>query len=328
MREDLKNKIPLTCASFMFALFFAICAQAGSALAEPLKEIRMGSSNISVTNVCTYFTRDRHFFEEEGFDVKIIIIKTEATIPALAAGNLDYSTLSTSSIEATLKGMPLRLLAVTNQYPLLGLVVQDNIKQVLDLKGKKLAVTSFGGATYSAALYFLKHYGLKPQQDVAIMAAGTNMARIAAMNQGAIDAVLMSAPDDIRAAKEGFKILVDAGTFFKLPWGGISTTVAKIHAKPDEVKKVARAILRATKFIVEPRNKDEVINYLATFFKLDRSSAEEFYRRLVPSLNPAGIVGNDKIKLVIDSAIERGLTDKALDPEKVVDFSFAKGAGT
>ena len=315
-------------ASFLFALVFAICARAGSVLGEPLKEIRMGSSNISVTNICTYFARDRHFFEEEGFDVKIIIIKTEATIPALAAGNLDYSTLSTSSIEATLKGMPLRVLAVTNQYPLLGLVVQDNIKQVSDLKGKKLAVTSFGGATYSAALYFLKHYGLRPQQDVAILAAGTNTARIVALKQKAVDAVLMSAPDDIRAAKEGFKILVDAGSFFKSPWGGVSTTLAQIHSKPAEVKKIVRAILQATKFITEPQNKDEVINYLANFFKLDRSSAEEFYRRLVPSLNPAGIAGNDKIKLVIDSAIERGLTDKALDPERVVDFSFAKGSGT
>ncbi len=328
MRPELKSKIFFTCASVMFALFFAICVQAGSALAEPLKEIRMGSSNISVTSLCTYFARDRHFFEQEGFDVKIIIVKTEAALAALAAGNLDYTSLSISAIEAILKGMPLRLLAVTNQYPLLGLVVQDNIKQVSDLKGKKLAVSSFGGATYSAALYFLKHYGLKPQQDVAILAAGTNTARIAGLQQKAFDAVLMSGPDDIRAAKEGFKILIDAGTFFKSPWGGFSTTVSQIHSKPAEVKKMVHAILQATKFIVEPQNKKEVVNYLATFFKLDRVSAEEFYRRLIPSLNPSGIAGNDKIRLVIDSAIERGLIDKALDPEKIVDFSFAKGAGS
>ncbi len=318
----------VSCCFFSFTLFLALCASPASVPAESLKEIRIGSSNISLTNVCTYFARDRHFFEKEGFDVKIVIVKTEAALAALAAGNLDYSTLSTSSIEATLKGMPLRLLAVTNQYPLLGLVVQEGIKQVADLKGKKLSVSSFGGTTYSAALYFLKHYGLKPQQDVAILAAGTNMARIAALNQGAVDAVLMSAPDDIRAAKSGFKILVDAGDFFKLPWGGLSTTVSKTQAKPDEVKRVVRAVLRATKFIVEPQNKEEVVNYLAGFFKLDRSSAGEFYRRLIPSLNPTGVVENDKIKLVIDSAIERGLTVKPLDPEKTVDFSFARAAGS
>jgi hypothetical protein len=44
----------------------------------------------------------------------------------------------------------------------------------------------------------------------------------------------------------------------------------------------------------------------------------------VPSLNPSGIVDRDKIKLVIDSAVERGLTDKPLDPDAVSDFSIVR----
>ena len=52
--------------------------------------------------------------------------------------------------------------------------------------------------------------------------------------------------------------------------------------------------------------------------------SDEFYRRLVPSLNPSGIVERDKIKLVIDNAVDRGLTDKPLDPDAVTDFSFAR----
>ena len=134
--------------------------------AQSLKEIRVGSSNISVTNVVAYYARDRKFFEAEGFDAKIIIIKTEAALAALAAGDLDYSTLSTSSIEGALKGLPLRVIAVTNRHPLLGLVVRKGINSVADLRGKKLSVSSFGGATYGAALYLLRNNGLKPKQDV------------------------------------------------------------------------------------------------------------------------------------------------------------------
>ena len=80
------------------------------AAAQALKEIRVGSSNISVTNVVAYYAQDRKFFQAEGFDVKMIIIKTEATLPALVAGDLDYSTLSTSAIEAALNGLPLRVI--------------------------------------------------------------------------------------------------------------------------------------------------------------------------------------------------------------------------
>lgn len=299
-----------------------------SAAAQSLQEVRIGSSNISVTNFCAYYARDRKFFQKEGLDAKIIIVKTEATLAALVAGNLDYSTLSTSSIEASLMGMPLRLVAVTNQYPLLGLVVREGINKVSDLKGKKLAISSFGGAVYGAALNLLKTHGLKPQDDVAVLATGANAARIAALKQGAVAAALISSPDDIRVARDGLKILLDAGTVYRLPFGGISTTVSKIREHPVEVEKVVRAVVRATKFITESQNKEEVVSYLVTFFKLDRRDAEEFYGRLIPSLSPTGIVDRDKIKLVIDSAVERGLTNKPVDPDLVVDFTFAKEVGS
>ena len=82
--------------------------------------------------------------------------------------------------------------------------------------------------------------------------------------------------------------------------------------------------LRATRAITEPQNKNDVTSWVGKFFNLDEKVSDEFYRRLIPSLNPSGIVERDKIKLVIDSAIERGLTDKPLDPDAVTDFSIAK----
>ena len=305
-------------------LYFWILIFAPSAGAQPLKEIRIGSSDITVSNLCTFYARDRKFFEAEGMDVKIIIVKTEAALAALGVGELDYSTLSTSSIEATLKGMPLRLIAVTNRQPLLGLLVRKGINSVSELRGKKLSISSFGGAIYGAAVYLLKNHGLKPKEDVTILAGGSNSARAAALKQGAVDAALLSSPDDIRAAGEGFRILLDVGSDYRLPWGGVSTTTGKIRGSPPEVEKVLRAVLRATRAITELRNKDEVTSWIGKFFKLDRAMSEEFYRRLVPSLNPGGITERDKIKLVIDNAVERGLTDKPLDPDAVVDFSIAK----
>ena len=308
----------------MILVLLWTCVSAPLAAAQSLKEIRIGSSDITVSNLCTFYARDRKFFETEGIDAKIIIVKTEVTLAALRAGDLEYSTLSTSSIEAALKGMPLRLIAVTNRNPLLGLVVRKGINSVSDLRGKKISVSSFGGAVYGAALFMLKNHGLKPKEDVAILAGGSNAARVAALRQGAVDAVLLSSPDDIRVAAEGFRILLDVGSDYRLPWGGVSTTVEKIRGNPAEVEKVIRAVLRATKAVTEARNKDDVTSWIGNFFKLDRAVADEFYRRLVPSLNPSGIVDRDKIKLVIDSALERGLTDKPLDPDTVVDFSITK----
>lgn len=292
------------------------------ASAQALKEVRVGSSNISVTNVVAFYARDRKFFEAEGFDVKMIIIKTEAALAALTAGDLDYSTLSTSSIEGTLKGMPLRVIAITNRHPLLGLVVRKGIHSISDLRGKKLSVSSFGGATYGAALYVLRKYGLRPKEDITILAGGSNSVRIVALKQGAIDAVLLSSPEDIKAGSEGLPILLDVGADYRLPWGGISTTQAKVRG--PETERFVRAILRATRSIVDPKNKSDVTGWLGKFFNLDDKVAGEFYRRLIPSLNPSGFVDREQVQMVIDSAVERGLTDKPLDPDAVVDFSIVK----
>jgi hypothetical protein len=42
-------------------------------------------------------------------------------------------------------------------------------------------------------------------------------------------------------------------------------------------------------------------------------------------LTPAGTVEMDKIKLIVDGALDRGLISKPVDPETLVDFSFVKG---
>jgi ABC-type nitrate/sulfonate/bicarbonate transport system substrate-binding protein len=109
--------------------------------------------------------------------------------------------------------------------------------------------------------------------------------------------------------------------------GGVSTTVSRIHDDPAEVKKVVRAVVGASRAIKNPQNREDVVSYIGTLFRLDRASAEEFYRRLLPSLSTSGVVDRDKIKLVIDSAVERGLTSNPPDADKLVDFSFARELG-
>ena len=52
------------------------------------------------------------------------------------------------------------------------------------------SVSSFGGAVYGAALYLLRNNGLRPKEDVSLLAGGTNSARIALLKQGLVDAAL------------------------------------------------------------------------------------------------------------------------------------------
>jgi ABC-type nitrate/sulfonate/bicarbonate transport system substrate-binding protein len=309
----------------LIQVVIVVAVARGFAFAQALQEVRIGSSAIGFSSLTTYFARDFKFFEKEGLDAKIIYVATNVGLAALAAGNVDYTTLVTSAAEASLRGLPLRLVAVTNTQPLWGIVVRKEINQISDLKGKKLGVSSFGGTSYSAALYVLKHYGLKPQEDVMILATGGTMERIAALKHESVHAAIIPAPGDMRAEQEGFKILMDAGTIYKLPNGGTSTTVTKIKQNPAEVRKVVRAMVGVTRFIMDPQNKPEVTKYISRVFNLNPASTEQFYGRFVPTLSRTGMVEMDKIKLIVDDALGRAIISKPVDPETLVDYSFAKG---
>jgi NitT/TauT family transport system substrate-binding protein len=297
--------------------------QAGSGLAAQLAEVRIGSSDISFSNFSTFYARDRGLFEKEGIGAKVILVKTEAALAAQSAGDLDYTTFSTSVIDAAARGIPARLVAVTIKQPAVGLVVRKEIDNVTDLKGRKVGVSSFGGLLHVAALYVLKQYGLSPK-SVTILATGPGNSGIAALKTGSIDGVFLSAPYDMLMAREGFTLLLDVGTLYQLPFGGISATPAKIREKPGEVERVLRAVVQAGRLIADPKNSEDVIAYIIRLFKLDRTLAEQFYRRLIASLSLTGVVEMDKIKLAIESAVERGVIDKPVDPAMVVDFSIAR----
>ena len=89
-------------------------------------------------------------------------------------------------------------------------------------------------------------------------------------------------------AAEGMNILADVAMDYRLPWGGMSATQTKMRTAHQDTEKFLRAALRATRAITEPQNKRDVTSWIGKFFKLDEKLADEFYRRLVPSMNPAG----------------------------------------
>ena len=72
--------------SVVILALFGIVFFSPLATAQALKEIRIGSSNISYTNFSTFYARDRKFFEKEGLSPKIIVVKTEAALATAIPG--------------------------------------------------------------------------------------------------------------------------------------------------------------------------------------------------------------------------------------------------
>jgi len=64
------------------------------------------------------------------------------------------------------------------------LIVRPEIKEVKDLKGKRVGITTFGSTSDYILRFALQRYGLDPNKDVSIMQTGGQPEGLAAMTSG------------------------------------------------------------------------------------------------------------------------------------------------
>ena len=65
---------------------------------------------------------------------------------ALIAGNVDFTSVPTAAITAALRGAPLRVLFTSFDKPLFWLYARPEIRDLKELKGKKIGTSGLGAA--------------------------------------------------------------------------------------------------------------------------------------------------------------------------------------
>ncbi len=90
---------------------------------------------------------------------------------------------------------------------------------------------------------------LPSDKEVKFLATGPLDSRFAAMKQGLTAATLGSPPTDFLSKKMGFVVLARAHELFSYPISGIVASVKKIKERPDEVKRVIKAGVKANRYI-------------------------------------------------------------------------------
>ena len=210
--------------------------------AESADRVRIGVSNYNISNLTVGVAQTRDFFKQEGIDAEIVRMNPNVATMALVSGDVDYTTLIGSVIGANLKGARLKMIACSQDRTPLAFVARPEFKSVKDLKGKTIAVGSYGSTPDIVARMVVKHFGLDPESDIKVLALGTDAARLAALKEGVVDAIIVAPPVDFEGQKMGFNILTRAGDIFRFPYNGLGTSVKKISENPDEVKRVLRGI--------------------------------------------------------------------------------------
>lgn len=295
----------------------AVLLLCDSALAAD--KIRVSISSLDVAFLTAGVALKRGFFKEEGFEAELIRMNANVSVTALSTGDVDYTMIFGSVVRAAIRGLPMKVVASFLDSSTHTLIARPEYKSVKDLRGKTLAVSSFGATSDVAARMMFQRSGIDPEKELKIIALGSDRARFGALKEGIVDVAVISPPADVEGKKMGFNVLARAYELFTLPFVGLGANTKKIKERPDEIKRVLKALIRANRYITA--NRDGTIQILAEWGRTDRESATASYDGTVKVFNADGSIPESGLKLVIDQAKQALKVDQPVAPDQVADLA-------
>ncbi len=212
---------------------------------KSLKKIYVGVPAVSMGNIIIFVTKEARLFEKHGLDAEVIVVQGSGMASkAMIGGSLQISPIATPTvISADLAGSDLVILSHTMPGVIQALMVKPEIKRPEDLKGKKIAVTTYGSLTDFLVRNIMKKKGLNPDRDVALLQVGGDPERLAALKQGATEGATLSHPAYVMAQRLGFSLFWDFSKELDYPWSEIVTRRAIIQKDRDLVLNYMKAHL-------------------------------------------------------------------------------------
>ncbi len=274
---------------------------------------------------------ERGFFEKEGLKVRLITFQgTNLMLTALLAGEVDYITILPFIAGAAVRGLPVKIVAAVVKSSGYAIISKREIESLKALKGKKVAINSFGSSADFAIYTALSRSGLDPRKDVTLLAvSGSPDARFAALIGGTVDATVVNSPFEYRAEQKGFRTLVsvrEMAEFVRIPVVGLSVAQKKIEKEPEEIVRLLRAVRAAILFLQSQR--EIGVGLMENTLKLDRAAAERFYSLYREQYNPELTVPDSVVEEWIAVGTFRApeREKKLVKPEAVRDWTFADKA--
>ena len=283
-----------------------------------VQKVRISISSRSNTSVSYYVAASKGLFREEGMDVEVIQANPRLGVMALINGDVAFSGTFVSTVRGILSGFPLKIVLVSLKRGVYYLIAHSSIKDIQDLKGKKLGVSSIRGADHMVAEELFRSKGFNPAQ-LQPVALGDTSVRLQSVLTGAVEVTALSPPHDLMAQNAGLKALAGPPEI-GMPASGMITSDRMIKENPQFVRRAVRAMLKANRFIGE--NRTETIKVLLQWVKQTPEIAARSYDVELKAIQRDGTMSDSDM----ESFIDRLGNEKKRTLDDVRDFSFARAA--
>jgi ABC-type nitrate/sulfonate/bicarbonate transport system substrate-binding protein len=307
-------------------------AASGQATAPARRKVEYGLVNFSAFYWPIYIGLDEGFFNREALDVETTETRSGSDgLAAMAGGSLDVITTNSEVVVlAQLRGADAIGIAGFNNKASYSVMVQPEIQQVADLKGKTLGASALrtGEVVFLKAL--LRKYGLT-DNDYSLVVAGASRNRVTAMTTKQIDGTVMPPPDNYRLEDAGIRRLAEVNEAvpeYQFQFLAAMRNWAQGH--PDETVRFLRAYVNSLHWLYDPANKARAEAILQQRMQLSEDYARRTYEQWIeqekffPLDGEAPAAG---LKAMEDMLVETGEATTPLPPrEKYLDFKYLEMA--
>jgi ABC-type nitrate/sulfonate/bicarbonate transport system substrate-binding protein len=290
----------------------------GDPAARPLERIVLALPAVSGVFIPHMIARDRGFFREEGFEVEFPLMRANLVITALTSGEADYDGMIGPSIPPILLGQPHRVIGAVVVKSTRELTVLPEYQTIEQLKGKAIGVNSIGGGPYNSGHLAFQAFGVDPQREVTWLQVGGTQERLAAMQQGAIQASIFSGSEVPLARAMGFPSILRLDDVAPLPESGMTTTISRIETNREQVKRVLKAMVRALQFVKS--DKEGSVPTFMDFLGLTREDALVGYDAMAYAYGSDGTIPERTLRYAIDAEKESVGVTEDVPFSRVADF--------
>jgi NitT/TauT family transport system substrate-binding protein len=225
------------------ALLAVLDAYSGSAGAQ--EKIRIGISSSSPGFLPTVVAEKKGFYAKHGLASEHVRISLAVAMNALGTADLDYAITMAQGVSAAIKGVPVKLLMMTQDKLVFFLMAKPGIQQVGDLRNKTVGVSYFGSTTHLVADVVMRRNGMTPGKDVNLLPSGDDQGRLVALDTGRVDAVIGGPPLNLWGAKKGYRIVAWAKDYTSLPQNAVIATDRKIQQARSQAKRMIKGTIEA-----------------------------------------------------------------------------------
>lgn len=293
----------------------------------------------SMTDAAYYIALEKGYFAERGIKLELIDFPSAATMMApLSSGELPVAAgaINAGTFNAAARGLPIKVVhsrayaavGYDNSFFLVRTDLRERFKTVGDFKGKKVALSGIGTASYYALGKNLEKLGISMKELDIVTMPFPDM-RVAIRTK-AVDAVLATEPTATAIREDGTGVrflgnsemvphLQIAVTFYNQDWAEKNRKVAGefMVAKLKGQREYYEAMRGG-------KNRAEVIAILARNLRVkDRALYEKMEWTF---MDPNGTLNVESIIDQQEWYHKQGLVPRKAEIDKLVDESYVKYA--